>query len=161
MTDIISWSPVDAANNAAPPAGWPENMQPSAVNDCARAMMGAIRRNYDSVLSGALVLPYLPITGGSGTGPITAGSLHVTGGSNLDGGIATSSIVTSGNLQVGGTLTVSGATSLVGSLSVSGNSTLTYLHVIGMSDLDGGVRISSGSLTVAGSAAISVNAGVG
>src|SRR4051812_3016594 len=98
MTDIISWSPVDASNNAAPPAGWPENMQPSAVNDCARAMMGAIRRYYDTLLSGSFVLPYLPITGGSGSGNITAtGQINAAGVTAGSGTIGSLTLTGSGS----------------------------------------------------------------
>ena len=49
MADISEWDPVDDANTHAPPNGWPEFMQPSAVNNAARAMMGAVRRWYDTV----------------------------------------------------------------------------------------------------------------
>lgn len=47
--DISSstWSETDASNNASPPNGWPEGQAPSSVNDCARAMMGAIKRTWD------------------------------------------------------------------------------------------------------------------
>jgi Chaperone of endosialidase len=51
MADISEWDPADEANTDAPPNGWPEFMQPSAVNNCARAMMGAVRRWYDTVTS--------------------------------------------------------------------------------------------------------------
>jgi hypothetical protein len=42
-----SWSEVDANNNSAPPAGWPEGQSPSSVNDSARAMAGALKRFYN------------------------------------------------------------------------------------------------------------------
>ena len=44
-----SWSETDNNNNQAPPAGWPENMNPAQVNDSARANMGAIKRWYDRI----------------------------------------------------------------------------------------------------------------
>ena len=81
MADIASWSPVDESNTAAPPSGWPENMQPSAVNNCARAMMGAIRRYYDTVNTQIAsittsIAGYLPLSGGTVTGNLTVnGSL--------------------------------------------------------------------------------------
>jgi hypothetical protein len=70
MADISTWSPVDESNTAAPPAGAPENMQPSAVNNTMRAMMGAIRRWYDTVTAQLASLTtslgnYLPLTGGT------------------------------------------------------------------------------------------------
>jgi len=51
MSDVKNWSTVAANNNAAPPNGWPENMAPSNVNNCARENMAALKRAY-------LHLPY-------------------------------------------------------------------------------------------------------
>ena len=47
-TDIpdTTWSETDASNSSAVPNGWPEGMNPSAVNDAARMMMGATKRWY-------------------------------------------------------------------------------------------------------------------
>lgn len=49
MADLgaTSWSETDASNNAAPPDGWPEGMNPSDVNNSARANMGAEKRWWD------------------------------------------------------------------------------------------------------------------
>lgn len=44
MADVSTWSPNDAANNDAPPDGWPEGMPASAVNDTGRSTHGAVRR---------------------------------------------------------------------------------------------------------------------
>lgn len=51
MADInqSSWSPTDASNDSASPAGFPEGMSPSGVNDAMRAVMGAIRRWRDDL----------------------------------------------------------------------------------------------------------------
>jgi hypothetical protein len=51
MPDISqsSWAESDASNTAAPPNGWPENQAPSTVNDCARMMMGAIKRFWNRI----------------------------------------------------------------------------------------------------------------
>lgn len=49
INDNTKWNESDAANNAAPPAGFPENQLPSTVNDAARAVMGAVKRFYDHV----------------------------------------------------------------------------------------------------------------
>lgn len=48
MADISAsnWSQTDASNNSAAPDGFPENMNPSGLNNGARAMMGAIKRRY-------------------------------------------------------------------------------------------------------------------
>src|SRR5687768_2349023 len=44
-----SWSETDASNNSPTPNGWPEGQSPSSVNDCARMMMGAVKRFWDRV----------------------------------------------------------------------------------------------------------------
>jgi hypothetical protein len=44
---IESYSTNPAANNAAPPNGWPEGMARSAVNDCARQNMADLRAWYE------------------------------------------------------------------------------------------------------------------
>jgi hypothetical protein len=108
MADVVEWNPVDDANTNAPPNGWPEFMQPSAVNNCARAMMGAVRRMYDQLVSGSLALPYLKLNGGGTvTGPITA-----------TGAIGGLDVTASRNMSVGGTL-YGGAVSTTGDISSS------------------------------------------
>lgn len=49
MSDILStdWSETDASNSVSPPAGFPEGMQPSGVNNSSRAVMGAVKRMAD------------------------------------------------------------------------------------------------------------------
>jgi hypothetical protein len=49
MSDIesSSWSETAASNNQTPPAGWPEGQAPSTINDCAREMMAALKRDWD------------------------------------------------------------------------------------------------------------------
>lgn len=49
MSDIqtTDWSETAANNNVTPPAGWPEGQAPSTVNDCAREMMGAVKRDWN------------------------------------------------------------------------------------------------------------------
>lgn len=46
MADLgdSTWSPIDASNDSMPPAGWPEGMFPSDVNNSARAQMGGEKR---------------------------------------------------------------------------------------------------------------------
>lgn len=53
MTNVSDWSTTDASNNSSPPAGAPEGMAPSAVNDTMRTMMGAVARWYGDT-NGAL-----------------------------------------------------------------------------------------------------------
>lgn len=49
MSDLgaSTWSESDAANTAAVPNGWPEGMQPSGVNNSARAEMGGVKRFWN------------------------------------------------------------------------------------------------------------------
>ena len=49
ISDNTNWFETDNANDRPPPAGWPEGQMPSTVNDCARAMMGAIKRAWDRI----------------------------------------------------------------------------------------------------------------
>lgn len=49
MADVSGWSQTDASNNTASPAGFPEGMAPSGVNDSARAIMGALKRWHDQI----------------------------------------------------------------------------------------------------------------
>jgi hypothetical protein len=134
MADISAWSPVDESNTASPPNGWPENMQCSGINNSARAMMGAIRRNYDSVTAQFAALPglYLPITGGTVTGnlsvvgTITGNAVNSNGNIGAAGTITGTAINSNGNIGAAGALTVSGniaagGTISGGALSVSGN----------------------------------------
>jgi hypothetical protein len=46
MSEIETWDPVAGGNTQAPDDGWPEGMDRTKVNDCAREMMAAIRRWY-------------------------------------------------------------------------------------------------------------------
>lgn len=51
MSDLGSsnYSETDASNTAAVPNGWPEGMQPSGVNNSARAGMGAEKRFWNRI----------------------------------------------------------------------------------------------------------------
>ena len=77
MSEVSSWNETDNSNTAAPPDGWPEFMNPSDVNNCARAMMGAIKRWYNTVSAG--IANALPLSGGALTGPLTVPGLTSTG----------------------------------------------------------------------------------
>lgn len=52
MADIddTSWSEIDASNSNNPPNGWPEGMNPSDVNNSARADKGAVKRWYNRTI---------------------------------------------------------------------------------------------------------------
>lgn len=62
MPDISasSWNESDPLNNATPPTGWPEGQMPSTVNDCARMMMGGLKRWWNRAN------PTISATGSSG-----------------------------------------------------------------------------------------------
>jgi hypothetical protein len=87
MSEVSTWDPVDDNNTSAPPAGWPEGQAPSSVNNCGRAMMGAIRRFYDSVTSQLTALPftYLRLTGGTLRDGIDIARFDTTACYNQDG----------------------------------------------------------------------------
>ena len=110
MSDVSTWSALDADNNLPPPDGWPEFMMPSAVNNVGRMMMGATRRMYDTLVAGSLVLPYLKLAGGQTvTGPvtfagITASSITSTGTINAASTISTSGAITASGTVTGGTI---------------------------------------------------------
>jgi hypothetical protein len=117
MADISAWSATDESNTVAPPDGWPEFMPPSMVNNSARAMMGAVRRWYDQVLDGSLVLPYVSATGGGTIGGITASGLIQGGAISSLGPASISGTVTAGGLGSTGSLNVAGGATILGSVT--------------------------------------------
>jgi len=125
MADISAWSPVDESNTAAPPNGWPENMQCSGINNSARAMMGAIRRNYDTVTAQFAALPglYLPISGGAITGnlsvagTITGNAINSNGNMSAAGTVTGAAVNSNGNIGAAGALTVSGNITSAGTIT--------------------------------------------
>jgi len=100
MTEVSSWNETDNANNLTPPDGWPEGMQPSAVNDCGRMMMGAVKRWYNTVT--AAVAACMPISGGTFTGAIVAPQITSNGNINAAGDIGCRTLYTSANVQASG-----------------------------------------------------------
>ena len=46
MSDIHAYSTTDGSNNSAAPNGFPEGQAPSTLNDCGRAVQGALARWY-------------------------------------------------------------------------------------------------------------------
>jgi len=87
MSEVSTWDPVDDNNTAAPPAGWPEGQSPASVNNCARAMMGAIRRWYDTITAAMAQLPftYLKLTGGTIRDGFDIAKFDTTGTYNQSG----------------------------------------------------------------------------
>lgn len=49
MSDVqtTDFSETAASNSAATPNGWPEGQSPSSVNDCARELMAAVKREWN------------------------------------------------------------------------------------------------------------------
>jgi hypothetical protein len=123
MADISAWSPVDESNTAAPPAGWPEGMPHSAVNNSARAMMGAIRRWYDTITAQVASLTtslgnYLPLSGGSLWGPLSVnGNLFVVGHAYATNITASADIAATGGTAYLGEVQIAGAVDATGELS--------------------------------------------
>ena len=148
MADISEWSAVDESNNQPPPNGWPEGMAPSGVNNSARAVMGAVRRFYDSVNTQlanltASLANYMPLSGGTLTGWLygpgaqvgdlsSTGPLTVVGTSNLQA-INATNIAATDTIHAGTTITAANAgisgTVFAGSAELSGN--LTAAGIIG------------------------------
>jgi hypothetical protein len=163
MADISAWSPLDESNTASPPNGWPEGMQPSGVNNSARAMMGATRRFYDNLANGSFVFSSITCSG-----IITGGTVNSTGGMNVAGTLtgAAVSVVTltggtvnsTGNINAAGTITGDTVNSN-GDMNVAG--TLRGNQIISNGDMSavgtftGGVVNSTGSIT----AGLDVNVG--
>jgi hypothetical protein len=87
MSEVSTWDPVDANNNSAPPNGFPENMAPSGLNDGCRAIMGAVRRWYNTVTAALAALPttYLSLTGGTLRDGIDIARFDVSGTYNVSG----------------------------------------------------------------------------
>jgi hypothetical protein len=47
LSNSSVYSETDASNNTSTDPGWPEGMAPSRVNDAARALQGALKRDWD------------------------------------------------------------------------------------------------------------------
>jgi hypothetical protein len=171
MADISAWSPVDESNTAAPPNGWPENMQVSGVNNCARAMMGAVRRFYDKLNDGSFVFNSItcgPInstgnihTAGTITSDlsITGGTVNSTGNMSAAGTLTGASVSSTGNMSAAGTLTCGPITS-TGSITCGPINSTGNIHTAGTitSDLaiTGGTVSSTGNMSAAGTLTASV-----
>jgi cytoskeletal protein CcmA (bactofilin family) len=153
MADISAWSPVDESNTASPPNGWPENMQVSGINNCARAMMGAVRRFYDTLNSGSFVFSSITCSGNmSVAGVLTAGTVGVVG--TITGGtINSNGTITGGTINSNGTIT-GGTVNSTGDMNSAGNLIGGWVHSTGgmsaAGDLIGGTVTSTGDMSAAG-----------
>lgn len=107
MSDVSQWNVSDALNNSSPPDGWPENQAPSTVNDCARAMQGALARWYsdtDGTLTTGGSANAYTLTTNSGHTALADQSLLVFRASFANTGAATLHVDSLGakSLRVGG-----------------------------------------------------------
>lgn len=123
MADISAWSPVDESNTAAPPAGWPEGQSPASVNNCARAMMGAVRRWYDTTNAAIANLTtslgnYLPLAGGTITGGLNVNQSLAVGVNLSVAGAASANVVTGNAVNSNGNMTAVGS---IAAGTISGN----------------------------------------
>lgn len=146
MSEVSTWNPVDESNTAAPPNGWPEFMQPSEVNNCARMMMGAIRRWYDTATAG--IANALPLSGGTLTGALQAPQLSSTGNINASGNISAGNQINAVTLLVTSSETVNGNLAVGNSVNVANQTTTHTLLVTGNETVNGDVEM-DGNLTVA------------
>ena len=118
-SDVEDWSTTDASNNSAPPAGAPENMAPSAVNDVMRAIMGGVKRQfYDqngSITTGGTGNAY---TATSNTTPsaLAVGQMYVLEANHTNTGAATLQI----NALAATAIVLPDGSALVGGEIVSG-----------------------------------------
>jgi hypothetical protein len=135
MSEVTAWSATDNANTAAPPDGWPEGMQPSAVNDAARMMMGALRREHDRITA-----QIGSVAGTINTTNITAVTVNTTGAITASGPITGTAINSTGNGSIAGTLTT-------GNLNASGNVTAVQVGTTGNITAGGGIQGASLSST--------------
>ena len=145
MSEVSSWSETDESNTAAPPNGWPEFMIPSDVNNCARAMMGAIKRWYNTVSAG--IANALPLSGGTMTGPLVAPSITSTGNIAAGLDISCRTVYASSTvqaLQITSTGAINAATDIAGralyltaGINAPGSIVGGYIHSAGNLDVDG------------------------
>jgi hypothetical protein len=147
MGDISTWNPVDESNTMAPPNGWPENQATNTVNNCARAMMGGVRRWYDTVTAQIASIntslgTFMPITGGLFTGGVTGPGFHSNGTLS-----ASTNIAANGNITAGGNITASGTISGTGGI---GGDTITGNHLQSNGNIDAAGDISCNDLTATG-----------
>jgi hypothetical protein len=70
MSNISQWDVAASNNNDAPPDGWPEGQAPSTVNDSARELMAAVKRQYDDVAGSLLT------TGSGNAYVLTTNNVH-------------------------------------------------------------------------------------
>jgi hypothetical protein len=165
MSEVSTWNATDNANTAAPPDGWPEGMQPSAVNDAARMMMGALRREHDRIsaqigsVAGTISTTTINATTVNTTGaitasgPITGTAINSTGNGSIagtltagvlstPGNVFAHGLITSGDASVAGTLTAAQLTS-TGNISASGTVTAAQLTSSGNINTGGNVTAAS------------------
>jgi hypothetical protein len=166
MTDISNWTVIDANNNGTPPAGAPEGMAPSGVNDVIRAVMGGVARFFQDTNSTL-------DTGGSGSAytltpnqtfsGYTRGDTFVieanhtnTGAATINvSGLGAQSIVTPEGNALGPDMLTSGGVyaiyydgtnfQLLGSQSAAAEITITSTGTVDLTDADAPLVVSPGT----------------
>jgi hypothetical protein len=166
MTDILNWAVIDANNNGTPPAGAPEGMAPSGVNDVIRAVMGGVARFFQDTNSTL-------DTGGSGNAytltpnqtfsGYTRGDTFVieanhtnTGAATINvSGLGAQSIVTPEGNALGPDMLTSGGVyaiyydgtnfQLLGSQSAAAEITITSTGTVDLTDADAPLVVSPGT----------------
>ena len=129
-------------------------MAPSGVNNSARAVMGAVRRFYDTVYSS-----FLPLTGGTITGSVTINSGTLTANGDLSvgnnanvAGTLTAGTVSTDALTVNlGPLTANGDLSVGNNASVAGTLTAGNLSAPNATI---GTNLTAGNLSVTSNASV-------
>jgi hypothetical protein len=90
-------------------------MLPNAVNDCARGMMGAIRRNYDQLITGTFAFTNI-----TASGTVTAAYIYSTGDVHAVNAVTSPYIHSTGDLHADGAVTAPQVTS-TGGITATGN----------------------------------------
>lgn len=149
MSDIKDWSNAAASNSSAPPDGFPENQAPNTLNNSAREVMAAVRRQHEDAewinlgytCTNASTTTFT-ISGVDATSHFVAGRrIRIVDATTLYGEVVSSSFSTNT------TVTVSLDS---GSLSASMNGQTVSLGVIASNKFGSG-------LVIAGKSALSNN----
>lgn len=161
-TDISTsdWSETDASNSQTAPAGFPEGMAPSGVNNAARAVMGAAKRFWNRINA--------TVTSGGGSGVYTLS--YSVAPSTYVNGETFSFKANHTNGSTGASLNISslGAKTLVkpstnGLIALSASDIAANNHVIVQYDsgVDQFVIVSMLPTTASGGTVTSITAGTG
>lgn len=123
MAELNDYSPTAASNNSASPAGWPEGMAPSGLNDSDRELAARIARERDDTqgvtASGGSANAYTFAATRDTTAAYT-GEMFVFRANHTNTGAATFNVTPSGGSARGAVAIQSEGLALVGGEIVSG-----------------------------------------